>query len=353
MKIFTLIIAVTLIYNIGQSIFNEKSWDHRHLLTNLLNNKWSSAGRKPMTLPVKPNKNYSMAILILLLAGDIEQNPGPRTKQQSIYPCGLCEHPVTWNCEGGDKHAPENYRPVSLTSVPCKLLEHIICRHILKHLEKHRVLTSLNHGFRSGYSCETQLLVTLHDFMKAFDAGKQIDVAILDFSKAFDTVPHNKLLHKMNEYGIRGPLNKWLEMFLTQRKMKAVVDGEESEEASVDSGVPQGTVLGPLLFLCHINDLPDSVQSSVRLFADDCLLYRNINSQHDHTLLQRDLQNLEVWATNWGMRFNAKKCYILSIKNKSQKMYSLDGHCLITFDVKFDKRSSNYGEKRNNKVMKV
>ncbi|VDI49914.1 Hypothetical predicted protein [Mytilus galloprovincialis] len=75
--------------------------------------------------------------------------------------------------------------------------------------------------------------------MKAFDAGKQIDVAILDFSKAFDTVPHNKLLHKMNEYGIRGPLNKWLEMFLTQRKMKAVVDGEESEEASVDSGVPQ------------------------------------------------------------------------------------------------------------------
>ncbi|CAG2233662.1 unnamed protein product [Mytilus edulis] len=100
MKVFTLIIAVTLIYNIGKSIFNEKSWDHRHLLTNLLNNKWSSAGRKPMTLPVKPNKNYSMAILILLLAGDIEQNPGPRTKQQSIYPCGLCEHPVTWNCEG-------------------------------------------------------------------------------------------------------------------------------------------------------------------------------------------------------------------------------------------------------------
>ena len=143
----------------------------------------------------------------------------------------------------GDKHAPENYRPVSLTSVPCKLLEYIICRHILKHLEKHRVLTSLNHGFRSGYSCETQLLVTLNDFMKAFDRGKQIDVIILDFSKAFDTVPHNKLLHKMNEYGIRGPLNKWLEMFLNQRKMKAVVDGEESEEASVDSGVPPGTVV--------------------------------------------------------------------------------------------------------------
>ncbi|VDI82082.1 Hypothetical predicted protein [Mytilus galloprovincialis] len=124
----------------------------------------------------------------------------------------------------------------------------------------------------------------------------------------------------MNEYGIRGPL--------TQRKTKAVVDGKESEEASVDSGVPQCTLLGSLLFPYHINDLPDAVQSSVRLFADDCLLYRNINSQHDHTLLQRDLQNLEVWAKNWGMRFNSKKCYVLSIKNKSQKMYSLDGHVL-------------------------
>jgi hypothetical protein len=185
----------------------------------------------------------------------------------------------------GDKHAPENYRPMSLTSVPCKLLEHVICKHMLKHLEKHKMLTSLNHGFRSGYSCETQLLVTLHDFMKSYDAGLQTDVAILDFSKAFDTVPHNKLLHKRDDYGVRGSINRWLEMFLTQRKMKVVIHGDESEEATVDSGVPQGTAFGPLLFLCHINDLPDSVRSSVRLFADDCLLYRNIRTQ-DHTIRQ-------------------------------------------------------------------
>jgi hypothetical protein len=101
-----------------------------------------------------------------------------------------------------------------------------------------------------------------------------------------------------------------------------------SEEATVDSRVPQGTVLCPLLFLCHIIDLPDSVRSSVRLFADDCLLYRNIRTQQDHTILQEDLQKLEVWTKDWGMRFNAKKCYMLSIKNKSQRYYNLSVHIL-------------------------
>jgi hypothetical protein len=109
-------------------------------------------------------------------------------------------------------------------------------------------------------------------------------------------------------------------MFLTQRKMKVVIDGDESEEATVDFGVPQGTVLGPLLFLCHINDLPDSVRSPVRRFADDCLLCRNIRTKQNHTILQEDLQKLEVWAKDWGMRFSAKKCYILSIKKQEAKI---------------------------------
>ena len=144
------------------------------------------------------------------------------------------------------------------------------------------------------------------------DDGYQTDIAILDFSKAFDTVPHHKLLHKLEAYGIRGALHKWISAFLCKRHMRVHVDGESSSETEVLSGVPQGTVLGPLLFLVHINDLPDCVKSKVRLFADDCLLYRKIKSAKDQELLQKDLIELEKWANNWGMKFNAKKCYTVA-----------------------------------------
>ena len=165
-----------------------------------------------------------------------------------------------------------------LTSLACKLLEHIICRHLRNHLERHNILTDRNQGFRSDYACETQLITTMHDLLESYDAEKQREVVILDFSNASDTVPHNKPLHKLDHYGIRGPIHKWLTNFLTKRKMRIVLEGETSGEATVDSGVPQGTVLGPLHFLCHIYDLPEAVESKVRLFADDCLLYRNINT---------------------------------------------------------------------------
>jgi len=228
----------------------------------------------------------------------------------------------------GDRHTPENYRPVSLTCVLSKLLEHVICRHILNHLDKNNVLTSLNHGFRSGYSCESQLVVTAHDLLSSFDKGKQIDTVILDFSKAFDTVPHSKLIRKLENYGIRGPTLKWITNFLTQRQMCVVVDGDKSRHVPVGSGVPQGTVLGPLLFLCHINDLPERVTSQIRLFADDCLLYRPINSFKDHEILQNDLNNLQQWATEWGMKFNTKKCYLLSSRHKSSYFYTLNSDIL-------------------------
>ena len=264
---------------------------------------------------------------------------------------------VTCVLKKGDKHQPGNYRPISLTSVTCKLLEHIVCRHLRCHLENNNILSKLNHSFRSGHSCETQLLTTMNDTLKPFDSGLQTDVAILDFSKAFDTVPHHKLMHKLENYGINGSIHKWISHFLMNRTMKVVLDGESSDEVSVDSGVPKGTSLSPLLFLCHINDLPDSVKSHVRLFADDCLLYRTINSFEDHLILQNDLLELETWAKNWGMRFNSKKCYILSMQQDSQFFYTLNGDILqqveenpylgilLSEDMKWHKHISNVTKK--------
>ena len=153
---------------------------------------------------------------------------------------------------------------------------------------------------------------------------KQVDIAISDFLKAFDTVPHRKLLHKLSHYGIAGPLHQWLTTFLTRRTMKV----PSSETTSVDSGVPQGTVLGPLLFLLHINDLPNCVKSRVHLFADDCLLYREINTFQDHWTLQQDLRQLEEWASDWGMKFNPTKCYILSVNPNTSFYYQLSNSIL-------------------------
>ena len=140
----------------------------------------------------------------------------------------------------GNTCMPENYRPNSLTYLCCKLLEHIVCSHIHKHLDSYNILTTLQHGFRSRHSCESQLVTTIHDITKRFDSKKQIDIAILDFSKAFDTVPHERLLKKLVHYGIDGQTWTWIAAFLRDRTQCVVVDGISSTSTSVDSGVPQG-----------------------------------------------------------------------------------------------------------------
>ena len=151
-------------------------------------------------------------------------------------------------------------------------------------------------------------ITTFHDIVSAYNKkGSQIDIAVLDFSKAFDTVPHDGLLSKLKHYSIDDKIWTWISNFLKQR---VVVDGIQSDLVTVDSRVPQDTVLGPILFLLHINDLPSVISSKVRLFADDRLVYREIKSRQDQNDLQKDLNLLESWGTIWGMRFNAASAII-------------------------------------------
>ncbi|MCG8035005.1 MAG: reverse transcriptase family protein, partial [Candidatus Thiodiazotropha taylori] len=238
----------------------------------------------------------------------------------------------------GLKHLPSNYRPVSLTSMACKVLEHIIHSNIMRHFDENDILTVKQHGFRKRRSCVTQLATTIQGIASKLRAGRdQVDVVLLDFAKAFDKVPHRRLLYKLSYYGVRGQTLQWVEAFLGQRTQQVLLDGSCSSQADVISGVPQGTVLGPLLFLAFINDLPEAVNhSDPRLFADDCLLFRLVRTEDDARKLQEDLDALEEWETKWQMKFHPEKCQVIRINlNKrfeSQSSYSLHGHKLEVVD---------------------
>ena len=156
-----------------------------------------------------------------------------------------------------DKSLPQNYRPISLTCIACKVMEHVITSHMSRYFEVENILTPHQHGFRKGFSTETQLISVLDDWFTSLDKRVRTDVLLLDFSRAFNTVPHNKLLHKLNYYGIGGKTHKWIKNFLINRSQYVQVSGERSEWVKVSSGVPQGTVLGPLFFLVCITHVPN------------------------------------------------------------------------------------------------
>jgi hypothetical protein len=218
----------------------------------------------------------------------------------------------------GPRHMPENYRPVSLTSHISKLMETIIREGILQHLKQYKLIRESQHGFTKKRSCLTNLLVFLENVTKAIDEGHPLDILYLDFSKAFDKVPHKRLIRKLEAHGIGDKVKTWIESWLENRMQKVVVRGNSSSWSPVSSGVPQGSVLGPTLFIIYINDIEEGLCGNVLKFADDTKVFRKVATSEEAFSMQEDLQKLCKWSVDWQMLFNADKCACMHVGAKNQ-----------------------------------
>ena len=235
-------------------------------------------------------------------------------------------------------------------------MEHIFVSQINRHLKANGILVPYQHGFREGLSCDTQLIQFIDDLHAGVNGAKQVDCVVMDFAKAFDKVSHGRLLYKLERLGIGGRTLTWIRDFLVGRSQQVVVDGESSTPCEVTSGVPQGSVLGPVLFLLYINDIGEGISSKIRLFADDTILYRTINSTADTASLQADIEQLQRWCEEWQMAFHPSKCSVLRVTTSRSPLnvpYTLCGHTLelvkqvkylgvtITSNLKWDAHISN------------
>ena len=184
------------------------------------------------------------------------------------------------------------------------------------------LISEHQHGFVKGRSTVTNLLETLDTWTQTIVSGGSIDAIYLDFQKAFDTVPHRRLMMKVKAHGIGTCVSNWVEAFLTDRRQQVCVNGTMSREARVTSGIPQGSVLGPILFVLYINDLPSCVSNYAKLFADDTKIYCQSDVPGASDSLQKDLDNLDDWSDKWQLRFHPDKCSVLKCgKKKSDCTY--------------------------------
>ena len=206
----------------------------------------------------------------------------------------------------------------------------------MAHLDEYQVLSDRQHAFRKRHSCETQLTTVLNDFwVKSWTKEDRL-THLFWTEKAFDTPPHELLKSELFGYGIGGKTLRWIDSFLCYRTQRAVVNGETSEWVPVLSGVQQGTVFGPLLFSLYINDISTDIDSGIRLYADDCVCYREISDTDNSLKLQNDKDRFRCWARKWGMRFQPVKCSIMQITrkrtNKIEAYYTLEGTVLEIVD---------------------
>jgi hypothetical protein len=224
-----------------------------------------------------------------------------------------------------DASDPLNYRPISLTCICCKVMESIIRENVLKHLEQHKLISVHQHGFVSKKSTCTQLLECETDMSKYLRRESGVDVIYLDFAKAFDTVSHPKLLYKLLKYGIVGNLLSWISAFLCDRSQRVLLNGVASEPVSVKSSVPQGSCLGPLLFVLYVNDVVDCVSDlpvKIKLFADDVKIYASVANVQ---FLQVALDRIVNWSREWQLTLAKSKCTVLNLGKNSEMIYSIEG----------------------------
>ncbi|XP_072107366.1 uncharacterized protein [Mobula birostris] len=230
-----------------------------------------------------------------------------------------------------------NYTPVSLMSVVGKLLESIVKDEVTEYLEAYDKIGRIQHGFLKGKSCLTNLLQFFKEIASRLDKGDAVDVLYLDFQKVFDKVPHMRLLNKIRAHGITGKLHTWIERWLIGRKQRVGIKVSYSGWLPATSGVPQGSVLGPLFFTLYINDLDYGIDGFVAKFADDTKIGGGAGSAEETESLQRDLDRLEEWAEKWQMKYNVGKCMVMHFGRKNKRAdYYLNGERIQSSEMQRD-----------------
>jgi len=235
----------------------------------------------------------------------------------------------------GNKLIPSNYRPITLTSLVCKLTERVIHAEILEFAKRNHIIPAQQHGFVPGRSVITNLLSCVDEWTKSNDRGSPVDVIYLDFAKAFDRVPRRRLLYKLQCYGIRGDLLKWIEAYLSDRSFCVKVGSTLSEPESVSSGVPQGSTLGPLLFLIYTADLANVIKSNCAFYADDVKIYGD-PLDPDSSLVS-DLVLIQQWCDKWLIPVNPSKCSVMHIgRSNPKRQYVIGGTILAAVNTQRD-----------------
>ena len=262
---------------------------------------------------------------MLKMAGDTIVTPLTRLFNKSLETCIV---PKIWKLANvlplhkkNSKEKMGNYRPVSLLSTIGKIMERIMFKYIYNHFHKNFLLSIWQSGFRPGSSTVTQLLELYNSFCAAVEANKEIRIVFLDISKAFDRVWHQGLIYKLKKWGISGQVLDWLSDYLKDRFQRVVVNGQKSEWNHITAGVPQGSVLGPLLFLVFINDITDVIKHcKIRIFADDTCLFITVdNSNQAAELINEDLKSIEKWANKWLVKFSPEKTESMLITLKKHQ----------------------------------